>query len=176
MATDIKKMMDGYLLAWNSHDVKKILSYFTDNCIYEEVAFGIVNHGKEGLNAYLTSMFVDFSNFKIVAKSVLGDHDWASIEWIISANHAHSNVPALPATGKPFSVNGAWICQLRNGRISRKLVYWDMVAFLQQVGFMLAVDFKAVWLSSIAVKSAPPILPKSRQRIWGWLLVSQLML
>ena len=54
MATDVERMFEDYLAAWNSHDVEKIASFFTDDCVYEDVAVGAVSRGKEELKA-LTS-------------------------------------------------------------------------------------------------------------------------
>jgi steroid delta-isomerase-like uncharacterized protein len=46
------------------------------------------------------------------------------------------NSPELPATGKSFSVRGATIAQLKNGKIQRNADYWDLATFLRQVGLM----------------------------------------
>ena len=70
MAMDIKKMMDEYIKAWNSHDTNKIISFFTDDCIYEDVALGIVNHGIKETTAFVNTMAVDFPDFKLELKSV----------------------------------------------------------------------------------------------------------
>jgi hypothetical protein len=47
MKMSVKRFVDSYIVAWASHDVEKIVSYFTDDCVYEGVAFGVVNRGKE---------------------------------------------------------------------------------------------------------------------------------
>jgi ketosteroid isomerase-like protein len=36
---------------WSSHDIDHLLSLFTDDCIYEDVTFGVVNRGKAELSA-----------------------------------------------------------------------------------------------------------------------------
>jgi steroid delta-isomerase-like uncharacterized protein len=136
MATDVKKMMDDYVIAWNSHDVNKILSFVADDCTYEDLGLGIVNHGKKELTAFISSMLVDFPDFKFELKSVFGAGDWAGMEWVMSGTFAHSSIPGITATGKPFSIRGASIIQLHNGKISRSSDYYNMVTFLQQVGLM----------------------------------------
>jgi hypothetical protein len=42
MATDTKKILSDYLLTVNSHNVSKVLSFCTDDVIYENVARGSV--------------------------------------------------------------------------------------------------------------------------------------
>jgi steroid delta-isomerase-like uncharacterized protein len=46
------------------------------------------------------------------------------------------DLPKIPATGKPFSVRGSTIYELREGKIKRNSDYWDMVTFLKQIGIM----------------------------------------
>jgi hypothetical protein len=43
----IKSFVDSHFVAWASHDVEKIISYFTDEYVYEDFAFGVVNCGRE---------------------------------------------------------------------------------------------------------------------------------
>lgn len=138
MATDAEKMMKDYLKAWNSHDINKILSFFTDDCVYEDAALGAVNHGKKELGAFANSVFTDMPDFKLEIKSAFVAGDWAGSEWVMIGTHAHSSFAKIPATGKHFSVRGASITELRQGKISRNTDYWNMATFMQQVGLMPA--------------------------------------
>jgi uncharacterized protein (TIGR02246 family) len=38
--------------AWSSHDIEAALALFSDDCVYEDVARGVVNHGKEELRSF----------------------------------------------------------------------------------------------------------------------------
>ena len=138
MATDAKKMANDCNKAWNSHDVNRILEFYTDDCVYEDLGNGIVCHGIKEFTDYINSMFVDIPNIKWEVKSAFGTNDWAGIEWIMSGTHTHTikAMPGVPATGKTFSLRIAGIHQLRNGKYSRETVYVNMVTFLQQLGLM----------------------------------------
>ncbi len=138
MTVDQKKFTDDYIKAWNSHDPNKILTFFTDNCIYEDLALGAVSHGKKELTAFINQVIYEFPDFKLELKSAFNAGDWVGSEWVMSGTFAKSANPALPATGKTFSVRGASIGQMKNGLISRNSDYWNMTAFLQQVGLMPA--------------------------------------
>jgi steroid delta-isomerase-like uncharacterized protein len=136
VATDIKKMLGEYMLAWNSHDVDKILSFFTDDGIYEDVALGIVKHGKKEIVEFTNSMLLDSPDVKFELKSVFGTGDWVGSEWVMSATFVHSSIPTMPATGKTFSIRCASILQLRKGKISRETDYYNLATLLQQIGLM----------------------------------------
>jgi steroid delta-isomerase-like uncharacterized protein len=133
---DIKKILDEYKLAWNSHDANRIVSFFTDDGIYGDVATGKVSKGKKEITAYLNSFFIDFSDYKLELKSLFEADDWAGSEIVSTANHAHSSIPGIPVTGKTFSLRGATIFELKKGKISRQSDYYDQVSFLKQVGLM----------------------------------------
>lgn len=135
MTTNLDKMMNDYIAAWNSHEVERILSYFTDDVIYEDVAMGIVNRGKNEVKDFINSIFIGFPDFKIELKSIFISGDWAADEWILSGTFTNSFME-MPATGKSFSERGASIAELRKGKISRNSDYYNMASFLQQVGLM----------------------------------------
>ena len=135
MATDVERMFEDYLAAWNSHDVEKTLSFFTDDCIYEDVPTGNVSRGKEELKAYISNTFAVFDDFKLEMKSSFIAGDWRGAEWIMSGRHT-GDIPGIPTTGKSFSVRGASINELQEGKIKRTSDYWNIVSFLQQVGLM----------------------------------------
>jgi len=57
MATDAEKMMNDYLAAWNSHDVEKLLTFFTDDAVYECTPMGKVSRGKKEIKDFFSSTF-----------------------------------------------------------------------------------------------------------------------
>ena len=135
MATNVERMFEDYLAAWNSHDVDKILPFHTDDCIYEDVATGNVSRGKEELKAYISNTFAIFADFKLEVKSSFVAGDWRGAEWIMSGTHT-GDIPGIPTTGKSFSVRGASINEMQEGKIKRTSDYWNQVSFLQQVGLL----------------------------------------
>ena len=135
MATDVERMFEDYLAAWNSHDVEKIASFFTDDCVYEDVAVGAVSRGKEELKAFASTTFAAFPDFKVEPTSRFVAGDWAGTEWIMRGTQT-GDLLGIPATGKSFSIRGASIRELHEGKIRRNADYWNMASFLQQLGLM----------------------------------------
>jgi steroid delta-isomerase-like uncharacterized protein len=133
---DMINNLDEYKSVWNTHDVNKLIAFFTDDGIYDDVAQGTIYRCKKEVTDYLSSMFVDMPDLKVEFRSIFRDGDWMGIEVIMSGTFAHSSTPGMKATGKTFSVRGATVIQLRGGQIIRKSYYMNMAAFLQQVGLM----------------------------------------
>jgi steroid delta-isomerase-like uncharacterized protein len=136
MGDKMTKMLEDYFVAWNSQDVETILSFFTDDCFYEDVALKRIVRGKAELRALLESVFTDIAGFKMEINSVFSAGNWGASEWIMSGRFAHSSIPTLTATGKSFLVRGATIFEISDGKISRNTDYLDLTAFLQQVGLV----------------------------------------
>jgi steroid delta-isomerase-like uncharacterized protein len=134
MSTDTP-VLDQWATAWSSHDVHQILRLFTDDCTYEDVPTGAVNTGKDALRKFAEFWFSVAPDFKVdLAKRFETDH-WAAGEWTMSGTQK-SDMPNLPATGKSFSIRGSTVMELEHGKIRRCSDYWDMAAFLKQLGHL----------------------------------------
>jgi steroid delta-isomerase-like uncharacterized protein len=134
-AQNVDKMFKDAVLAWNEHDTEKILSFYTDDCVYEDLAFGVVNRGKGELRKFINGTFAAFPDFNIEMKSAFLSGDWYGMEWVMSGTHK-GDIPNLPATGKKFSVRGVSIGELKDGKTKRNSDYYDLMTFLRQIGVM----------------------------------------
>jgi len=135
MHANAENALDAWAAHWSSHEVDHLLSLFTDDCLYEDVTFGVVNHGKAELKAFADGIFAAFPDFKVELTTSFIAGDWAVMEWIISGTHK-GDLPGMPATNKTFSIRGATILELRLGKIKRNSDYWDLATFLKEVGLM----------------------------------------
>ncbi len=137
MATsDLERLLENWAAAWSSPtNMEKLVSLFTDDCVYEDVTMGIVNHGKTELRSFYQFIFGAFPDFKVELRSYFVAGNWAGAEWLMSGTHK-GDLPGLPATNKPCAIRGSTVCELQGGKIKRNSDYWDMVTFLKQVGVM----------------------------------------
>ena len=125
------QISEGFIAVWNSHDVEKIVPIFTDDVLYEDVAFGAVSHGSAELRKFAASIFeaVPDVKFELVSSTVERGH--GTIEWVFTGTDK-----GLYKTGKRFSVRGVSVIDLREGRISRNLDFYDAAAIMRQVGLL----------------------------------------
>ena len=132
---EVTGMFKDYEAAWASQDVEKIASFFTNDCIYEDVASGIVSNGKEELKAFLQNILTAFPDLKVEIKSLFVAGDRVGSEWVMTGTRSGPS-PYLPGAKKKFSIRGASITELQNGKIKRNSDYWNMTSYLRQVGLM----------------------------------------
>jgi steroid delta-isomerase-like uncharacterized protein len=129
-----EKMVKDWYAAWNSHDIDKILGFYSDDCLYEGVAAGTVTHGKQELGAYLKTVFTDYPNLKIEFKSTFYPENAACGEYLMSGTQAHSSNPAIPMTGKSYSVRGGYFSEWQNDKVKRHTTYSDYLTIMRQFG------------------------------------------
>jgi steroid delta-isomerase-like uncharacterized protein len=122
--------------AWNSHDTEKLVSLFTDDCVYEELGIGVIKRGKEEFRTFLNRFFTNFPDTNFEMKSSFISGNWYCGEWVWTGTHK-SDIPGLPATGKRFSIRGVSVGELKEGKIKRHSDYYNKMDFLQQLGVKL---------------------------------------
>jgi ketosteroid isomerase-like protein len=93
MTNDIEKMIKDWAAAWNSHDLDKIISFYTDDCVLEDNGLGVVCHGKKELVAFCKSSLIDVPDVRFESKSLFNTGNWARARatgpsWKIRSVHA----------------------------------------------------------------------------------------
>ena len=124
-------LAEKWIAVWNSHDPDKMLALFTDDVVYEDVAFGEVSHGKAELRKFFLSEIegVPDLELKLERADIRGGH--GTIEWTFSGTDK-----GVYKTGKKFSVRGVSVIDMRDGKISRNLDFYDVATIMRQVGVL----------------------------------------
>ncbi len=118
--------------AWASWDVERVLSYFTDDCLYEDLAVGAAKRGKKEVSEFLSGFSVGFPDVSVQFTGHCFSNDRLCFEWILTGTHSGDR-PGRPATGKRISIRGASVAEFTGGKIARQSDYYDMVTFLRQL-------------------------------------------
>jgi steroid delta-isomerase-like uncharacterized protein len=117
--------------AWNSHSVDQVLAVFTDDIFFEDVTLGAVNHGSAELAKFVQSFFAAVPDVHAQCVNTAVDGGHGTIEWVFSGTDV-----GLFKTGKPFSVRGASVIDLRGGLISRESDYYDAATIMREEGIL----------------------------------------
>jgi steroid delta-isomerase-like uncharacterized protein len=102
------------------------------------VAIGLAAHGQDEIRAHLDRLYTAVPDFTVEVTNGFVAGDQAVVEWEISGTYS-SDFPGLPpAAGQHFSLRGASVFALTDGKIRRYTEYWDAYAFLVQLGALPA--------------------------------------
>jgi steroid delta-isomerase-like uncharacterized protein len=129
--------------AYSSGDADRLLALYTDDALWEEVAIGLAAHGQDEIRAHLDRLFTAVPDFTVDVNNGFVAGDQAVVEWVISGTYS-ADFPGLPpAAGQHFSLRGASVFELTDGKIRRYTEYWDAYAFLVQLGALPATGTAA---------------------------------
>ncbi len=101
MGSPEEMLVRAYLDAYNRHDADATASYFTEDCLYEDIALGTVVNGREKVRKGLQAIADTDLSWHI--DRVFSTADRACVEWTMSGTHTFSWL-RYPPTGRRFSV------------------------------------------------------------------------
>ena len=107
-------------------------SFFTDDCVFEDMAFGIVMHGKNEVQEFVATTLAAYPDFAMKLTFGFGKGHCFASEWIMTGTHT-GNMTGAPATGRSFSVRGASITEFQDGKMKRHTDYWSLSLLLEQL-------------------------------------------
>lgn len=127
-------LMRETFLAWNSHDPDKVISFYTEDATYEDVAYGEVSHGKAEIRKFAAGFFEAVPDLKVEVVSSSAHNGRGSLEWVFSGTDK-----GLFKTGKKFSVRGASLFELGGGKCSSNRDFYDLATIMRQLGVLAEI-------------------------------------
>ncbi len=135
MAIDLEEQTKDIYAALNAHDLGRFLSFYTDDVTSENVATGVVIRGKEDLRANFELVFSEIPDVRMELTACFTSGNCQCEEYVLSGTHKGSGeLMGIPAPGKPFSVRGILVRELREGKTCRVTRYIDSSALMRQLG------------------------------------------
>ena len=102
-----------YLEDWNREDVDAVLSWFTDDAVYEDTTIKHGADGKDQLRRFVSTSFEKFPGMTFEFVHGVEDEHGFAMSWVM----------------QPIGLRGASIGLLRDGKISEQRDYWDGTFF-----------------------------------------------
>ena len=136
MKPDLEKRMKEAIAAVNSHNIEKFLSFSTDDIFSENLATGVVSHGKEESRKYFKQLFAAIPDFKIEPTLFFASGNHQCMEYVASGTPKGELPGGISATGKSFSIRCVSVSELREGKTCRASLYYDLSTMLKQLGVL----------------------------------------
>ena len=117
-------MLRAFLDAFNRHDLDEIMSYFSDDCIFDmprgPSPFGTRYQGKTGVRGGLATRFTGIPNvhYGDDRHFVSSSGDRGASEWLLTGT---------TTTGQKIEVRGCDLFEFKDGKIRVKDSYWKIV-------------------------------------------------
>jgi ketosteroid isomerase-like protein len=117
------KLSESFLAAWNTQNVDKVLSCYTEDCVYRDPNTSGPVLGHDGMRRYLSRLFEQWRmHWSLREFFPFADEEGGAFLW-----HAE----LTPASGgKTTEIDGMDLAVVRGRRLCRNEVYLDRTALL----------------------------------------------
>lgn len=127
-----------WIKAWDSHDVDRILTYYTDDAFFEDVpnvdnGWDEPMRGHQRIRESLVETFEEMPDLGLEFVSASSAGDRMLVEWIMTGSHYRDY------SGR-FSIRAVSVIKLRGNKIASESDYYDAYLLLSQLGMVPAVD------------------------------------
>jgi steroid delta-isomerase-like uncharacterized protein len=122
--TTARYLLFKHINAWSMHDAEAIDDVFNENAVYEDVAYGTKNHGQEEIKNFFNETFKDIPDFKVTLISWFACGNRLSCEWVMAGTLIGDSTD-VSAEGKSFSVRGASVAIIKDGKFELWRDYYD---------------------------------------------------
>jgi len=106
------------------HDTETIDDIFNENAVYKDIAYEAEMHGREEIKAFLRETFQDTPDFTVKVVNWFSCGNMLTCEWVMLGTPTKDS-PDTPATGKTYSVRGASVATIKDGKFERWTDYYD---------------------------------------------------
>lgn len=143
-ASEIEHLIQTYLAGWCTPggDPEKMITYVTDDFLYEDAGANLVLHGKDAfrelVRATLAALaFVQIPRTILIAPTL----DKAALEVTTAGTHigdfpGMGSYPTILATHKSFSLTTFSFFEFRADKISRHMEGYNQYHLFQQLGLL----------------------------------------
>jgi steroid delta-isomerase-like uncharacterized protein len=135
MTADLAIYADIINRAWNSHNITKVLSFYSPDYEGSDVGQAEPVKGHKGLQAMLETQWRAFPDLHfIVTNTVVQGSQVASV-WQAEGTH-QGPIMNIPPTGRRVQVRGVSIIEVKDGLVVRGQYIWDLAGMLRHMGLL----------------------------------------
>jgi steroid delta-isomerase-like uncharacterized protein len=135
MTSDLATYADSITQAWNSHEIERVLSFYSTNYVASDVGQAVLQRGHQGLREMLAAYWRAFPDlqFRVTDRVIEGSR--AVIVWVAEGTHQGA-IMNIPPTGHPVEVRGVAVVDVQDGLVVRGQYIWDLAGMLRHMGLL----------------------------------------
>ena len=136
-ADDAKAIVDGYMAAWNAHDIDKAAGFLAEDAVYFDATVGTPQQGRAAARDNVIKVFITAVpdlRWKMTSEPIVSA-DGIAFQWEFAGTNSGAWSAETPATNKPLKFEGVSFVRVKNGKISYQGDYYDALGFNKQLGW-----------------------------------------
>jgi len=135
MTIDLAAYAETINLAWNSHDIEQVLSFYSPEYIGEDVGQASLLRGREGLRVMLENYWMAFPDLQFTVMDTVIQNSRVASVWVAEGTH-QGTIMNIPPTGHKVEVRGVSIIDVEDGLVVRGQYIWDLAGMLRHMGLL----------------------------------------
>lgn len=132
MTTDLASFADMINRAWNSHDMEKVLGFYSSHYVGEDVGQAFLLRGHEGIRVMLENYWQAFPDLEFTVTDTVVQDSRVAIVWMAEGTH-QGTIMNIPPTGHRMAVRGVSIVDVEDGLVVRGQYIWDLAGMLRHM-------------------------------------------
>ncbi len=134
----VSKVLDSYIAAWNTHDLKKIDSFYDKNVIWYDVSYDYTTKGKKEVSKAITDAFLGAVPDMYWGKNgdIFISGNTIVYEWVYGGTF-NGKFEGSSISNKKFEIKGLSTTTINEkGKIISHKDYYDLLGFKEQLGLL----------------------------------------
>jgi steroid delta-isomerase-like uncharacterized protein len=131
--SDLDPFFSEWAAIWTTNPAG-VADLYADNVVGDDYATGEHFEGADAIRAHIESFHANFSDLEVTVTSGFLCEDRAALEFLVSGTYTGQP----EGNGTPVSNRVAALFELADGKIVRESHYWDVYAFLINIGVLPA--------------------------------------
>lgn len=121
--------------AWNSHDLERVLPYYSEE--YEGVDIGEpqLQRGREAVKEMLIRYWRAFPDLQFTVENLVVEEGRMAIAWLAEGTQ-QGPIMNIPPTGRRVEIRGVSIIDVKDGLVVRGEYIWDLAGMLRHMGLL----------------------------------------
>lgn len=135
MTPDLADYADSITQAWNSHDIQRVLSFYSVDYVASDVGRAALQRGHPGLRDMLEAYWSAFPDLQFSITERLTQGTRVAIVWVAEGTH-HGPFMNIPPTGHAVEVRGVSVIDVQDGLVVHGQYIWDLAGMLRHMGLL----------------------------------------
>jgi steroid delta-isomerase-like uncharacterized protein len=135
MTADLVSYAEAINEAWNSHDIEKVISFYSSDYVGDDVGQASPLRGRDGMRAMLESYWRAFPDLQFVIMDTVIQDSRAVIIWLGQGTH-QGTIMNIPPTGHKVEVRGVSIIDVQDDLVVHGQYVWDLAGMLRHMGLL----------------------------------------
>jgi steroid delta-isomerase-like uncharacterized protein len=145
---DIARIVRDKYDAYNSHNsdpewLNKALANVAADCEIVDIPNGQILHGPQGYQQFLLGWCTAFPDSHLDITNMFSTEDQALVEFTArgtSTGLLRTSAGEFHSTGRKLNLRFCQVFQIKNGKISRTELFYDLMSLLQQLGLIFTSE------------------------------------